>query len=89
LRSASSQPADHINIPHVAQEIDQATEVIGPLQAKFTMRAEANKPQNRLVRLLVDQHQVRPGVAIAEILPVAGQRDVGVPVIDRSPVQSG
>ena len=42
------------------------------------MRTDPHKPQSVIVRFLVDQRQVGLDVAIAVILPVAGQRVVAV-----------
>jgi hypothetical protein len=38
------------------------------------VRSKPHKPQRRVVGFLVYQHEVRPDVAIAVILPIADQR---------------
>lgn len=50
----------------------------GRLQAKLAVRAEANKLKAVVIRLPIDQHQVRPDVAVAAIVPLAGERMIEV-----------
>lgn len=41
------------------------------LESQLTVRAEANQAQRVIVRLLVDQHQIRPDVTVAKATPLA------------------
>ena len=50
-------------------------------QTQFRMRPEADQPQCVDVGLLVDQHQVRPNMAVAVIGPLAAQPMAVVPVL--------
>ena len=50
-------------------------------QTQLRMRPEADQPQCVDVGLLVDQHQVRPHMAVTVIGPLAAQRMVVVPVL--------
>jgi hypothetical protein len=47
-------------------------------QAKLAVRAETNKLEAGVIRLAVDEHEVRPNVTIAMIVPFAGQRMIEV-----------
>ena len=50
------------------------------------MRPEADKPKRPIVGFLVDQHEVRADVAVAEVAPGAAQRVVVVAEIERNVV---
>ena len=40
------------------------------------MRRDANEPERFRIGLLVDQHQIRPYLAVAEVGPLAAERMV-------------
>ncbi len=44
------------------------------------MRAQAHKFEALVIRLAVDQNEIRPEVAVAVIVPFAGQGVIEIPV---------
>jgi len=62
-----------------------AENMLGPVvsQTKLTMRAKAHKFETFVIRLTVDENEVRPDVAVAVIVPFAGQWVIEIPVRQR------
>jgi hypothetical protein len=52
-------------------------------QPKLTMRAKAHKFEAVFIRLAVDENEIRPDVAVAVIVPFAGQWVIEIPVRQR------
>jgi len=48
------------------------------------MRAKAHKFEAVVVRLAVDENEIRPDVAVAVIVPFAGQRVIEIPARRRA-----
>ena len=48
-------------------------------QPKLTMRAKAHKFEAVVIRLAVDENEIRPDVAVAVIVPFAGQWVIEIP----------
>ncbi len=56
---------------------------VAVLQAQFGMRTEANQLERFVVRLAVNQHEIRLHMTIAMVFPVAGQCVVVVARFER------
>jgi hypothetical protein len=52
-------------------------------QAKLAMRAQADKFEALVIRLAVDQNEIRPDVAVAVIVPFAGKWVIEIPARQR------
>jgi len=53
-------------------------------EPKLAMRAKAHKFEAVVVRLAVDENEIRPDVAVAVIVPFAGQRVIEIPARRRA-----
>lgn len=57
--------------------------------SQFVVRPDAHESERRRVRLLVDEHEIRPDMAVAELLPGAAQRVVVVVRVEGNVVGEG